>query len=253
MDIQIWLYTLASVLVVSVLSLVGILTLSMKAERLKKLLIYFVSFAVGALLGDAFIHLLPEITEEIGFGLPVSLALLSGIAFFFVFEKVIHWRHNHIPLHLHHEDHTHPLAIMNLLGDGIHNFIDGIIIGVSYLASIPVGIATTIAVILHEIPQEIGDFGVLLHAGLSKGRALFYNFCTAAVAILGAVLALLLGSTVENFTNFVIPFAAGGFIYIAGADLIPELHKEVKLDKSLYQFLWFCAGIGVMLLMLLLE
>ena len=247
---NVWIYTLVSVLIVSSISFLGLLTLSIKIDKLKKILLYMVSFSAGALFGDVFIHLLPEIIEEVGFGLNISIYVMMGIGFSFVIEKFIHWRHCHIP---HSKEHIHPFAMMNLFGDGVHNFIDGIIIGASYLASIPVGIATTIAVILHEIPSEIGDFGVLLHGGFSKGKALFYNFVTALTAIIGAVISLVISSYVENLTTFLIPFAAGGFIYIAGSDLIPELHKEVKVEKSLLQFIAIILGVLVMLALLLLE
>src|SRR3989344_3424132 len=180
--IEVVAYTILSVLIVSIVSLIGILALSIKTDKLKKILIYTISFSAGALFGDAFIHLIPEAVKETGFGLKTSLFILLGIIFSFIIEKFIHWRHCHLP---HSKEHIHPFAVMNLLGDGIHNFIDGIIIGASYLASIPTGIATTIAVILHEIPQEIGDFGVLLQGGFSKSKALAFNFLTAATAILG--------------------------------------------------------------------
>ncbi|MCH8067454.1 MAG: ZIP family metal transporter [Nanoarchaeota archaeon] len=247
---NVWIYSLASVLIVSLISFVGLLTLTIKADKLKKILLYMVSFSAGALFGDAFIHLLPEAVEEIGFGLNISIYVLLGIGFFFIIEKFIHWRHCHIP---NSKEHVHPFAMMNLFGDGVHNFIDGLIIAASYLVSIPVGIATTLAVILHEIPSEIGDFGVLLHGGFSKGKALFYNFVTALAAVLGAIVSLSISSYVENITVFLIPFAAGGFIYIAGSDLIPELHKEVKVKKSLLQFIAIVLGVSVMLLLLLLE
>ncbi len=245
-----WLYSLVSVIIVSLISFAGVLTLSFKHEKLKKVLIYMVSFSAGALLGDAFIHLLPEIVEESGFTLQVSIYLLLGIAISFIIEKVVHWRHCHLPTS---REHPHPFAVMNLFGDALHNFIDGLIIGASYLVSIPVGIATTLAVILHEIPQEIGDFGVLLHGGFSKSKALFFNFLTALTAILGVVIALILSNSVENLTTFLIPFAAGGFIYIAGSDLIPELHKEVSLKSSILQLVLFILGILVMMALLLLE
>lgn len=247
---EVWLYALGSVAIVSVVSLVGILTLSIKIEKLRKILIYMISFAAGALLGGAFLHLLPHVVSEHGFGLNISIYLLIGIGTMFVVEKVIHWRHCHIPTT---DDHPHPYALMNLFGDGVHNFIDGLIIGAAYLVSIPVGVATTIAVVLHEIPQEIGDFGVLIHGGFSKAKALMLNFATALTAVLGVVVALLIGSYVENLTIFLIPFAAGGFIYIASADLIPEMHKTVKISRSLLQFLFFTLGIGVMFLVLLVE
>ncbi|MFH1533563.1 MAG: ZIP family metal transporter [Nitrospirota bacterium] len=247
---MVWLYSLGSVLVVSLISLVGVFTLSIKVERLKKVLIYMISFAAGALLGDAFIHLLPSVVEEHGFGFNISIYLLVGIGVMFIVEKVVHWRHCHLPTC---DEHPHPYAIMNLFGDGVHNFIDGLVIGAAYLVSIPVGIATTIAVILHEIPQEIGDFGVLLHGGFTKARALVLNFVISLFSVFGVVVALLVSVYVEDLAVFLVPFAAGGFIYIAGADLIPELHKEVRISRSLLQFLFFLLGIGVMLVMLLLE
>ena len=248
--LNVWIYSLASVLIVSLISFVGLLTLAIKADKLKKILLYMVSFSAGALFGDAFIHLLPEAVEEMGFGLNISIYVLSGIGFFFIIEKFIHCRHCHIPTS---KQHIHPFAMMNLFGDGVHNFIDGLIIAASYLVSIPVGIATTLAVILHEIPSEIGDFGVLLHGGFSKGKALFYNFVTALAAVLGAIVSLSISSYVENITVFLIPFAVGGFIYIAGSDLIPELHKEVEVKKSLLQFVAIVLGVLVMLSLLLLE
>lgn len=246
----IWFYSLASVILVSLLSFVGIFTFSIKEERLKKFLIYMVSFAAGALFGDAFIHLLPEVFEKTGFGLNISLYVLSGIAFSFVVEKIIHWRHCHIP---NMKGHIHPFAMMNLFGDSVHNFIDGMIIGASYLASTQIGMATTLAVVLHEIPQEIGDFGVLLHGGFSRAKALFFNFMTALTGILGAAVSLLISSYAENLNVFLIPFAAGSFIYIAGSDLIPEMHKEVKASKSLLQFFMIALGVGVMMTLLWLE
>ncbi len=244
-------YTFISVLIVSLISLVGVLTLSLKASTLKKCLIYFVSFSAGALLGDVFIHLLPEAVEESGFRLSISVYILSGILFSFIVEKIINWRHCHHPTT---KEHPHPFAIMNLVGDFLHNFIDGLIIGASYLASIPVGIATTIAVVLHEIPQEIGDFGILLHGGFSKGKALFFNFVTALSAVAGAIISLILAASVENSLLFLIPFAAGNFIYIAGADLIPELHKyEFTTKGSFLQLLAIILGIGIMMGLLFLE
>lgn len=247
---EVWLYSLGSVTVVSVVSLVGIFTLSIKIERLKKVLIYMISFAAGALLGGAFLHLLPHTVAEHGFGIDIAIYVLVGIGVMFMVEKVIHWRHCHIPTTA---DHPHPFAWMNLFGDGVHNFIDGLIIGGAYLVSVPIGVATTIAVILHEIPQEIGDFGVLIHGGFSKTKALMLNFASALTAILGAVVALLIGSYVENLTMFLLPFAAGGFVYIASADLIPEMHKTVKISRSLLQFLFFVLGISIMLLVLVFE
>ncbi len=246
----VWLYTIGSVLLVSIVSFTGAATLSIEGKKLKKVLIYLVSFAAGALFGDAFLHLLPEVIEENGFSLTVSISIIAGIVLFFVLEKIISWHHYHMP---HSGKEVHSFAITSLAGDAMHNFIDGLIIAASYLISIPVGIATTIAVVLHEIPQEIGDFGILLQGGFTKNKALLFNFLTALTAVMGAVLALLLGSRMENITLFLVPFAAGGFIYVAGADLIPELHKEVNVKKSIFQLSAFIAGIGVMMLLLLIE
>lgn len=240
-----------SVIIVSLISFVGVLTFLMRDINLKRTLLFLVSFAAGALFGDAFIHLLPEVVEKYGFGLNISLNFLLGIAIFFILEKFIHWRHCHMPAS---KQHPHPLAFMNLIGDGLHNFIDGVIIAGSYLSSISLGIATTIAVILHEIPQEIGDFGILLHTGLTKVKALFFNFLSALLAIIGAISSLIIGSNIENLSLFILPITAGGFTYIAGSDLIPELHKTCEPPKeSIFQLMAFVFGIVVMLLLVLLE
>lgn len=241
---MIWFYSLVSVIIVSFVSIIGVFFLSLNEKRLKKILIYFVSFSAGALFGDVFIHLLPEAVETTGFDLNLSLSVLTGIGVSFLIEKIICWRHCHMPIT---DNHVHRFAYMNLFGDIFHNFIDGLTIAISYLVSIPVGVATTVAVILHEIPQEIGDFGVLLHGGFSKWKAIGYNFLTATTAIAGALAGLALSFYVENLTFFLIPFAAGNFIYIAGSDLIPELHKEIRFTKGILQLLFFILGIGIMI------
>jgi zinc and cadmium transporter len=209
------------------------------------------AFSAGALFGDTFIHLIPEIIEEQGsFNLFSAGFLLFGILMFFVIEKFIHWQHCHMPIT---KEHIHPFAYMNLVGDGFHNFIDGLIIAGSYLVDFKVGIATTLAVILHEIPQEIGDFGVLLHGGFSRGKALLLNFATALTAVLGTIAVLLVGSKVEGLSSILLPIAAGGFIYIAGADLIPELHKQSDLKVSVMSMLFFFLGIFFMFLFTLIH
>lgn len=243
------LYSFLSIFFVSLISFIGLLTLSIKYTTLRKILIYFISFSSGALLGDAFIHLLPKVTKESGFSLEISLYLLFGIIFSFMLEKFIIWRHHRF----HHKERVASFTFMNLFGDGIHNFIDGLVIGASYLVSITTGLATTLAVIFHEIPQEIGDFGVLLKGGLSKKKALFYNFLSALTAFLGGLVSILIGSKIEDMMVFLISFAAGTFIYIAGTDLIPELHKEIKMKISLLQLLIFILGVLVMLSLVLLE
>ncbi len=243
MNISIWSYSLISVVFVSLISLVGLFTLSIKEEKLKNILIYSISFSAGALFGDVFFHLLPEIIEENGLTVQISAFALMGIVFSLFIEKIIHWRHCHMPIN---KTHVHRFAYMNLFGDTIHNFIDGLIIGTAYLISIPVGFATTLAVIFHEIPQEIGDFGILIHAGIKRKRALLYNFLTASTAILGSIIAILLSSKIVGATTMLSAFAAGSFIYIAGSDLIPELHKETKLKISAVQIFTFILGIAIM-------
>lgn len=247
--LEIWLYSLLSVFLVSLISLVGLFTFSIKEATLRKILLYFVSFSVGGLLGDAFIHLLPQ-SIELNDSLHLSLYILLGLITSFIVEKFIQWRHCHIPTT---KEHPHPFAIMNLMGDSVHNFIDGLIIGASYLTSMQLGIATTLAVMLHEIPQEIGDFGVLIHGGFKKKKALALNFVTALTAIIGTVISLVIGPYVENMTGFLLSFAIGSFIYIASSDLIPELHKETKPLKSFMQLIMLIAGIIAMLSLLFLE
>ncbi|MBU1075454.1 ZIP family metal transporter [Patescibacteria group bacterium] len=247
---EIWIYTIGSVFIVSLVSLIGILAISMNMERLKKGLLFLVSFAAGSLLGGAFIHLIPEIFKESEHSEILPFIVLLGFLLFFVLEKILHWRHCHVPTS---KDHPHPLAVNNLVGDGFHNLIDGMIIAGSYLVSIPLGIATTIAVLLHEIPQEIGDFGILVHAGYSKKKALIFNFLSALTSIVGAILTLVIGSVLASTQEFLIAFTAGGFIYIAAADLIPEMKKETDFKKSWLQLSALVFGIGVMALLLLLE
>lgn len=247
---QIWVYSLASVFVVSLISFAGAFTISVSIEKLRKALLYLVSFAAGALLGDAFIHLLPESFAEADSFLAASLFILIGIVFFFILEKIVFWRHCHIPTS---ESHPHPVGIINLVGDGFHNFIDGVIIAGSFLASPALGVATTIAVILHEIPQEIGDFSILIHAGYSRAKALTFNFLSALLAILGAVVTIAIGSSIENLTSFLVPLTIGGFIYIAAADLLPELQHESHTGRSAFQLVSFLFGIGIMGLLLLVD
>jgi len=241
---NIFLYSIISVFLVSILSFSGLLTLSIKKEKLKKFLIYFVSFAAGALLGDVFIHLLPEVIEEYDKSISlIFIYVLVGILTSFILEKMIYWRHCHLPIT---KNHIHNFAWMNLWGDFFHNFIDGLTIAGSFLLSIPVGIATTLAVIFHEIPQEIADFGILLHGGFKIKKALFINFLTALSAVLGTIVGLFLNNRIEYLTLFLVPFAAGNFIYIASSDLIPELHKETKIKKGIIQIITFILGVTVM-------
>ncbi len=242
-------YALGSVVLISLVSLIGIITFGIKTEKLKSFLIYMLAFSAGALLGDAFFHLIPELAEE-GFDAFSSSFILLGIVIFFIIEKFVHWQHCHMPIT---KEHKHPFAYTNLVGDALHNFLDGIIIASAYIISIPAGIATSVAVLLHEIPQEIGDFGVLIHGGFTKSKALLLNLATALFAVFGTLIAFGMTSYIGKIELFFVPIAIGGFIYIAGSDLIPELHKETKLSKSIVQLIAFILGMSIMALLLLLE
>ncbi len=248
------LYSLASVIIVSLVSLLGIFVLSINEKILRKYLFLMVSLAVGALLGGAFLHLIPESFEKIANSTLVSMEIIGGIVLFFILEKFLHWHHHHGDGCEHtKEGHIYPVGRMILIADGAHNFIDGIVIGAAYLVSIEAGISATIAIVLHEIPQEISDFGVLLHAGYSKARALWVNFLSALTAVFGTVLVLFAGNSSESLTIWLPPIAAGGFIYIAMSDLIPEMHKHKSTKESFLQIMTLFIGIGIMLLLLFIE
>ncbi|HEV2754783.1 MAG TPA: ZIP family metal transporter [Actinomycetota bacterium] len=243
-----WAPAIGSVLLVTAMSLVGVVGLQLRDKALQKALVFLVPFAAGALLGDAFFHIIPELVEEEGaLELSASLGLVGGIVIFFMLEKVLHWHHAHFPG----DDVIHPVAMSNLFGDALHNLIDGSLIGASYLVSTEVGIATTIAVVLHEIPQELGDFGILVHSGVPPRRALRLNLLTGSTAVVGALFALLSGEALSG--QLLLPVAAGAFIYIASTDLLPELHKEPEPRKSLLQVGALVLGLLVMIALLALE
>jgi zinc and cadmium transporter len=248
-----WALSLLSVLAVSLVSLLGLLTLSADEARVRRLAGALMSFAVGALLGDAFIHLIPEIFATGEPTLRPSLLVLGGMLVFFVVEKLL--RHHHGTLHVHHHEHARghaELAAINLIGDAVHNFIDGVLIAASYLSSPTLGLATTVAVLLHEIPQEFGDFGVLIHSGLGVRKAVLFNLASASVSILGAAVTLATGAVAGSaITAALLPVAAGGFVYIAAADLIPELQHDRSLRALVQQAGLIGAGIAVMSLLTL--
>lgn len=233
---------LLATLVISALSFVGVITFILKKEMLTKISMYLVAFSTGALIGGAFLHLLPE-AVEISEGLSPYIYLILGISLFFILERFLKWHHCH-------EDgecEVHTFTYMSLVGDGFHNFIDGLVIVSAFAVSTELGIATTVAVAAHEIPQELGDFGVLIHGGFSRAKALFWNFASSVTAILGAITGYFMINSFDNISAFLLPFAAGGFIYIAMSDLVPELHKEPKLSKSIMNFAIFVLGIVFML------
>jgi len=248
----IWLYALVSVVAVSLLSLIGVFTLALRREFLQKILLYMVSFAIGGLFGDAFIHLIPTAFERFERNVSASMLILVGILLFFVLEKFIRWRHCHmVPS----EAHPHPVVWMNIMADAVHNFFDGVVIGASYNVSLPLGITTTLAVVLHEIPHEIGDFGILIYGGLTARKAIFFNFLSGLTAIAGTAVSLMVGPHLQGYSEAMLPVTAGGFLYIAGTDLVPELHQgcDIKPSASAIQFVLILLGIALMALMLLIE
>lgn len=228
------LFTLAG----SILSLFGSLFLLLKQKITQDFSQKLISFAAGALIAAAFLDLLPEaseLAEDADIFLPAFLGFLS----FFFAEKYIRL------FHYHHGHGEKPSTFLVLAGDGVHNFVDGVTIAVAFLVSIPLGIATTIAVAAHEIPQEIADMGVLLANGLSKTKALFFNFLSAATALLGAIIAFTIAGQIEKYLYLFLAIAAGHFIYIAASDLIPELHERETGRKNIDTLLLFILGIFV--------
>jgi zinc and cadmium transporter len=225
-----WSAALLSVLVVSAVPLGGFLLLARGEERLERILQPLVAFAVGALLAGAFLHLLPEGIAELGAGPPVFLGVLGGFVGFFVLEKFLWRSHGHEPRN-NRARGGQRLATLNLIGDGLHNLIDGMVIAAAYQADPALGLTTTLAVLAHEIPQEAGDFAILLASGRSRGQALMLNLVSALGGLLGASVMLVFGSQVPGIIPFVLAFAAGNFLYVAMADLIPHLHRG-SLDPS---------------------
>ncbi len=258
---------LLSVLAISLASLAGALTLSLGRARLERVIFLLVAFAVGAMLGGALLHLIPESYEALGGGPETGLLVLTGVVAFFVLEKFLHWRHQHgVPEalegatgHVQHGHHHHapdaaaPFALVNLVGSVAHNLIDGAIVAASYMVSLQTGLVTTLAVMLHEIPQEIGNFGVLVYGGYPPRKALLYNFAAGLGSLVGAGLVLGLGEGVEGLSDVLLPITAGAFLYIAGSDLIPELNRRhsYPATKAIGQLVMMLLGIAVMALPLL--
>ena len=239
---NIFMWILLGTFIVSLTSLVGVFTLSLKHKSLDKILMFLVSLSAGALMGGAFLHLLPE-AIELSSSISTFVLILVGFSIFFAIEKFLHWQHCHKG---HCEVHT--FAYMNLVGDVVHNFIDGLVIASTFVVSIPLGISTTTAIALHEIPQEIGEFGVLIYGGFSRGKALLMNFLTGIVAMLGGILGYFFTMNIGSFNSILLPIAAGGFIYISASDLIPEIRKEMDTPKVIILFGIFLAGILMMYL-----
>ncbi len=242
-------YILIATFLVSIISFIGALTLFLKEKLLNKILLILVAFSAGALIGGAFLHLIPEAIEEAGLDeggiLKIFLYLLLGFCIFFVLEQFINWHHHHAASH----PEITSFSYLILVSDGVHNFIDGFIIAASFVIALPVGIVTVLAVALHEIPQELGDFGVLIYGGFKKSKALFLNFLTGLIAVFGGIAGFFLSERIGDSIVFLLPFAAGNFIYIACSDLIPEIKNKETSKKSLLYFFVFLLGISLMLLL----
>lgn len=232
-----FLWILLSTFLMALIAWVGILTFFLREESLRKILLLLVAFSAGSLLGGAFLHLIPKTIEESGGGIDIFLWVLIGFCLFFLMEQFLNWHHCHrVP-----SEHKKPVTYLVLLADGVHNFTGGLAIGGSFLVSVPTGVITWIACAAHEIPQEFGDFGILLHGGWNKLRALWFNFFSALTIIPGGILAYFLSTTTD--TTFLLPFAAGNFIYISSSDLIPEIKHGESLKRAILHFIAFISGV----------
>jgi len=239
---------IVAVAIVSFLSLIGVFAISLKEATLDRILFVLLSFSAGSILGAAYLDLLPEAIEFLGEE-QISIAVLYitlGFLGFFFLERFLYWYHGHVHGYeskVEEKMTVKKFAYLNVIGDGIHNLIDGMIIAASFFITIPVGLATTVAVIFHELPQEIGDFGVLVYGGFTRYKALLFNFLSALTAFVGVLISDYFSMHIENFVGFLMALAAGGFIYLAASELIPEIQKEENIGKSMIQFVLFILGI----------
>jgi zinc and cadmium transporter len=215
---------LVATVIISLISLVGVFTLILKKELLNKALLVLVALSTGALIGGAFLHLLPEAIAEKGADMAIFLYLLMGFSIFFVLEQFLHWRHQHTTA-----PKVKPFSYLILVSDAVHNFIDGLVIAASFVTSLPLGIATTLAVSLHEIPQELGDFAVLVYGGFGTKRALLFNFISALTAILGGIIGYLASSIMQTSVVYLLPFAAGNFITGGVRNVLRRIGKEIEI------------------------
>jgi zinc and cadmium transporter len=236
-------FILISTFLVSIVSLIGAVTLSVQERFLKAILFFLISFSAGALLGGAFLHLIPEAIVKTDPS-KVFTVVTVGFVLFFILEKYLFWHHCHDGV-----CGVHTFTYLNLIGDGLHNFMDGMVIAAGFASSVSLGVFTTVLVIVHEIPQELGDFGVLVYGGFSKRKALFCNFLSALTAFGGALAGYFLSNRIAGFSYILLALTAGGFIYISSADLVPEIHKEANLKKSIFSLVFFVFGIALMYLL----
>lgn len=240
---------IAATFIVSFFSLSGILALSLREETLHRILFFLVAFSAGTILGASLFDLLPEAVELVEESV-VFIYIAAGFVAFFFLERFIYWYHGHghfgdIKEECGERASTRQFAYLNVLGDGIHNFIDGMIIATSFTVGLHVGVATTIAVIFHELPQEMGDYGILVYAGFERGKALILNFVAALSVVAGGVFASFFLETVDLLSGLLIAFSAGAFIYLAASELVPELKEEGDFKRSLVQFVVFLLGLAL--------
>lgn len=235
-----FLWIFLSGLAMSVIALVGSVTLLLREETLRRIVRPLVAFAAGSLLGGAFFHMLPAATAGAEDPAPVFLWAMVGFGVFFALEQFLHWHHCHRAS----ADCKQPLTYLILLGDGLHNFLGGLGVAGVFLIDVRLGIAAWLAAVAHEVPQELGDFGVLVHGGWSRGRALLLNFASALTFLVGALLAWAASARID--VAFLVPFAAGNFVYIAASDLVPEVNKHHDPVANLVHFVSFVAGLALL-------
>lgn len=236
-------YILLFTFIGSIGALIGGFILLSRKNFALKISHFLASFAAGTLLGTAFLDLLPEAAHEAEeSGINIFLWTLIGIIIFFLLERFIHWFHHHEKSHEHDKEVKSTLPLI-IIGDTVHNFLDGVVIAATFLVNIPLGIVTTWAVFAHEIPQEIGDFGLMLHKGLSRGKIILVNIISAAVAFFGAIITYLLGNILEAYIPIFLGLTAGFFIYIAASDLIPEIHYEKNRKLAVIKSLLLLLGV----------
>jgi zinc and cadmium transporter len=235
-----YLWIFASGILMSAIALVGSVTLVLRESTLKKLLLPLVAFAAGTLVGGALFHMIPASVDQLGNDILIYLWVVAGFALFLALEQFLHWHHCHRAPSEH-----RPLTYLILIADGVHNFIGGLAVAGAFLIDVKVGISAWLAAAAHEVPQELGDFGILIHGGWNKGRALLYNFLSALTFLLGGLFAYAASYTADVI--FLLPFAAGNFIYIAAADLIPEIKHEDNPKLNAMHFVSFIAGLALLL------
>lgn len=226
-------------LIMVAISLTGSLALTLREGTLERILSPLVAFAAGALLGGAFLHMIPEAVIQMSNSLSVWVLVLSGFLLFFIFEQFLHWHHSH------HPTERQPVTYLVLIADALHNFIGGASIGATFLIDVRLGVAAWFAAVAHEIPQELGDFAVLVRGGWSKTMALSLNFISALTFPIGGLLTYFMSREL-NLTGLV-PFAAGNFIYIASADLIPEIKQSTSFSQAIMHLLFVLLGLGLLL------